>query len=324
MSSGALLYVNPLLAELDPRAWMRGYFFREDLGFDPLREVVQVKWDNFDFPQNVNAHDAALELVRLMLLYPGTPANPTDIICHSAGSQIANKVIREIVFLLSLLGVAGPFDWSGYRFWLAGDPEACFTGTSYLYPDAAPPVYPGNRPHTSSCPTPLEFHGGYGVGYGLPPVVDVEVNVVTNQYDGWAMAPLNANNSEIRRANGITFLGLLLGQRVWDFSLNCLMKQGPHNHKSYEKLDITGGEANGVFTYTDPLRPKVKHWYVRNYPVPSLVGKLKFLVRDLDMKRRPILDAAFGPFNPGTRRGLPVIITPPDYDAIAPSWFSLG
>lgn len=317
MSSGALLYVNPLLAELDPRAHLRGYFFREELGFDPLREVVQVKWDNFDIPQNVNAHDAMVELDRLMHAYPGTPEDPTDIVCHSAGDQVANKWCRERMPNTDL-------DLAGFRFWLAGDPEACFTGTSYLYPDAAPPVYPGNRPHTANCPTPPEFHGGYGVGYGLPFPCPVEVNVICNQYDGWAMAPLNPNNTEIRRANGITFLGLLLGQRVWDFSLGCLMKQGPHNHRSYENLEITGGEANGVFTYTDPLRPTVKHWYVRNYPVPSLVGKLKFLVRDLDMKRRPILDAAFGPFNPGTRRGLPVIITPPDYDAIAPSWFSLG
>lgn len=324
MSAGALLYINPLLAELDPLLHLSGYFFDEALGFDPGREIVQVKWANFEpIPQNQNAHEAALELVRLMLLYPGTPEDPTDIIAHSGGSQCANKAIREIDYLLSLLGYTGTFDWSGYRFWLAGDPESPFVGSCYLYPEACPPVYPGNRPHTANCPTPAQFHGGYGVGFGLPPVVPVEVNIITNQYDGWAMAPVDYMNSEIRRSTGITILGLVLtGKRVWDFSMTCVMKTKPHNHKSYQELDITGGTANGVFTYTDPLRPKVKVWYIRNYPVPSLLGRLKFLVRDLDIKRRPIMDAAFGPFNPGARTGLPVTITPPDYDAVSSSWFS--
>ncbi len=319
----ALLYVNPLLGIMDPRLMLAGRFVNDDLMPDVDRPIVNVKWDNFDFiPKNTNAHDGALELVRLMLLYPGTPADPTDIVCHSGGSQVANKAIREIEHLLALLG-GGTIDWSGYRFWLCGDPETCFTGASYLYPEACPPVYPGNTSHYPGCPTPPEFHGGYGIGFGLPFPCPVEVNVIIHQYDGWAMAPVDPDNSEMRRAQGISLFGILFGSRVWDFTLGCITKQVPHAGRTYYGLDIDAGTDGGVFTYTDPLRPSVKHWYVRNYPVPSLAKvRLKWLARDLDIKRRPVMDQAYGPYNAGSRRGLPVTIPAPDYDDTL-SWFSL-
>ena len=320
----ALLYINPLLGIIDPRVMFAGRFVDETKVADPDRPVVNVKWNNFDFiPKNTNVHPGALELVRLMLLYPGTPGDPTDIVCHSGGSQLANKAIREMDYLLSLLG-GGTLDPANYRFWLAGDPESCFTGASYLYPEACPPVYPGNTPHTASCPTPPEFHGGYGVGFGLPFPCPWTVNVVVHQYDGWAMAPLDPDNTEMRRSNGISLFGILFGQRVWDFTIGCVLKQASHSGKVYEKLDIDAGEAGGVFTYVDPLRPTVKHWYVRQYPVPSLSSvRLKWLARDLDIKRRPTMDAAYGPYNPTTRRGLPVTIDPPDYDE-GLSWFAFS
>lgn len=315
----ALLYVNPLLGLIDPRKVLNGRFVDEDFVVNPSRPVVNVKWKNFDpFPKNTNTHAAMLELDRLLHLYPGTPEDPTDIVCHSAGSEVADKWMREM----------GPFSdipVNSIRWWLLGDPEAPFTGACYLYPTAMPPVYPGVTPHTASCPTPPEFHGGYGVGFGAPPVCPWTVNYVIHQYDGWAMAPLDPDNVELRRFTGLTFFGIpLSGSRVWDFSLGCVLKQASHKGTTYEGVNIDAGLPGGVVTYVDPLRPTIKMWYVRQYPVPSLSNvRVRFLARDLDIKRRPIMDLAYGPYNPGTRKGLPVTIPPPDYAAV-PSWFALS
>lgn len=304
---GATLYIDPLLGPINPKKFMKGQF----LNHKPHLEVV---WPNMDpLPKNANAHIGMTNLTTLMTANQGSSGDPTNIIGHSGGSQIAMKWLREI-------GPTSPLPKGNYHFWLAGSPEQKYTGASYLYPAQSPPVYPGDPAngapaHDGSCPTPLANHGGYGIGSGLPATCPWHVNVISNQYDGWSDAPNSswATNAELSRKYGS--IAFFIPQYVWNHSPICLMKSlsGPHDAVEYETHSIAD---TGTQVYTDPANATVKYYYIPTYPFPSInkVKWITWLARNLDMARRPVVEAAY------THR--PVTMPTPDYSAV-PTWFGV-
>lgn len=305
----AIITIDPLLDSLDAKTFLGGRFLSEAHGYDPKRPVIRARWDNRDpIPSNQAAHDGMMELKRVLEANPGTALEPVDILCWSGGAQVAKKFARE-----QANGAALPAN--SVRVWAAGCPESKFTGASVLYPVDTPAVYPGNKPHTAGCPTPLAFHGGYGVGYGLPltiPACFVEWNEVINQYDGWADAPIVPTNSELTRIYGRIFF--IIVQRVWEktgfFSLLKSGGQGPHGEYQGRRAKTLDNQI----VFTDPDQPKVKYRYLPTYPFPSInrASRASATARNLDRQRRPVAETAWS---------RPVTIPPPDYSAAVPTWF---
>lgn len=290
--AGTILFCNPGLAGLLGSA---GDIKVANLLGGSLvggRKAVKVSpWNTTSFT-NASAHNNMMALDSFLTKYPGTSGTPTRVVGHSLGSQIIYKWLRE-------KGPTSPIATNTVEFYAFGCPEQRYTGASTLYPDNSPPKYPGDpahggTAHTGGCPTPSQFHGGWGVGYGLPTTIPWKVWCVANQYDGWADAPNDINNVEVKRVTK-TFFGIP-NQKAWDHSLFCLMKSTSGPHGQYDVKDSRPLTDTAVtFTYQDPVNANVKYIWQKTYPIPSLnsVKWISYTARSLDIARRPVLEQAY-------------------------------
>lgn len=253
---GTLLVLDPAFNKTPEKIFLGG-----ELAVG--RKVVRVWTDNWNisngfggiFPSG--AHAGAISFRNALKKYPGTVAVPTKVLTHSRGGSIAMKTIREWSAWLIANGV----DPATVEIYICGCPDAKFTGASYVRPTVDPPVYPGNRPHHILCPTPAQFHGGYGAGFGLPITMTwaCKVFIIIQEFDGWADAPA-VLNTQINRF-------------FTPGSISCLSRSGPSSpHSStgnnYRKLlsDPTNVK------YTDPAQTNVQYIWLRSPSIPSLVA----------------------------------------------------
>ena len=256
---------------------------------------VDVPYNNW-LISNDGAHDGMTKLYASILqYYPySTVAMPLQVVGHSMGGQVIQKLIREKTAALQAAGVAT----NRIKFIATGSPEHPVTGCSVLYPGAFPAVYPGTTAHTASCPTPAEFHGGNTVGYGLPTVVPWNVLFVARQYDGWCDAntdPANtaaADNASKGRGN--------------------------------IHLDYGAGilSAAAGYEYADPdstNRPLVRYRWAPTYPTASLQSAawFRWWARYKDQQTRPGIEAGHSTGTNGLGgTGRPVTLPTPNYAAL--------
>lgn len=332
---GTTLYCDPLMGSLKINTTLGGMFVAPAL---PNQKVVWVTWPNGGrgggsiLPSSAASYTCAQNIWTAVQAEIGTAtaADPLRLVGHSGGAQNIMRFIREFGDqLLALLASLGK-PISCIRFYCLGCPEQKFTGASYLYPSQSPPAYPGDGtkcganagPHDSNCPSAMEHHGGHGIGSGLPLDCPFFVDVVSMEYDGWAMAPTNPSHPELVKQFDI--LAFFIPRKVWDHSVICAMKasNGPHG-----EYDIKGSKSlshpdSFPFEDPDPLQPNVTYWYIRRYPFPGYdkIKAIRFLVRNKDMKNRASINAAFAATD--STHGMQISIPPPDYSAVA-SWFPL-
>ena len=148
-----------------------------------------------------------------------------------------------------------------------------YTGASYRYPTESPPIYPGG--------------GSYGTGgWGIPLTgVPWELHTVANEYDGWADAPNDIDNVEVKKTVG--------GKAVhWSHSIFSWTKSsnGPHSGKAYTKNLDTAYSYNDTAQGTDVWY----HW-IPTDPMPragALVW-LSFMKEQVETEARPILNEAY-------------------------------
>lgn len=278
------------------------------------RKLLQVNPYKSSSFTNEAAHQNMMNLDAMLHDYPGTAAVPTRVFGHSLGSQIIYKWMRE-------KGPTSDLDPDTIEFYAAGCPEQRYTGASTLYPDESPAKYPGDPAHggetwSEESPTPPEFYGGWGVGYGLPATIPWKLWCIAAQYDGWADAPNDPDNDQVKRVTKWFFIFPL--QKMWDHSLTCLMKSSSGPHSSYDSDDsIPLSDSDRNFVYQDPVNPTVKYVWQQTYPLPSLnnLAWITFLARALDIDWRPELEEAY------THR--PVSIDDPnEWDNASAGWFS--
>ena len=185
-----VLTLDPLFFPL-PNNWLRGELWSPASG----NTRVKVDWPNFPaflIPKNADAHTGMMNFDDALHEYAAE-----DIIGygHSAGGQIIYKWLREKA------PTAGSYaDPDKVRFICTGNPERKYNGASVVSPDKFPAVYPGLTAHNGGCPTPIEHHGGYGIGYGLPAGgIDYLLTDFVRQYDGWGDAPNRSDSPEANR-----------------------------------------------------------------------------------------------------------------------------
>lgn len=322
---GTTLYIDPLIGSLDGRTALGGMF--APVG----QKLVHVPWPNGGrgggsiIPSNAAAHTGMTNLYNAVVAHLGDASvgDPLNVIGHSGGAQIIMKMLREKRTDLQAAITAAGKTLPSVVFYPMGCPEQKFTGASYLYPEYSPPIYPGNpaqggTPHTSECPTPPAFHGGYTVGSGLPSPCPFTVHVVSTQYDGWSMAPTNPDHPWMTRTYDIFMF--VIARKMWDHSIFCALKSSSGPHGRYDTADSIPLSDPGAVSYTDPAQPTVKYWYLRTYPFPAFdkIKWLRFMARDQDKRYRPTINAAYGPTS--STRGMQVTVPLPDYTAVS-SWF---
>lgn len=301
-----VLCLPPLFGSL-VKEWLSSYTITA--GRSRVMVSCPNQWPITGHNPNVDADTSMRNLDAKMHEQTGT----FEVAAYSYGTEVVLKWMRE-------LGPTSSIDPADVKFILAGCPEMKFTGESYLWPaTACAAIYPGEIAHTTGCPTPPEFHGGYGVGYGLPAVCPWDVTFFTAQYDGHADAPKDSANAEMVKTIW-TPVGL---QKIWDTSVICASKQvssdpaglGPHG--SYNIRSLT--DPTNV-TYTDPDQPTVDYIWSRTYPIVGLFNDKwnRGYCRDQDAKRRPTVEAAYT-YDSGTKRGRPVTIPAPSYASLL-SW----
>jgi hypothetical protein len=297
--AGYLLYCNPGLFPMQPKTWLGGELLPDGQG--GTRKVAAVSpYNNFNFGAT-SADTKMKSLNKYLLKYPGTAQIPTRVVGHSLGSQIIYKWIRE-------MGPVSAIDPATVEFYTTGCPEMKYTGAAYLYPVETKPNYPGTQtPHTGDCPTPVQFHNGWGWAYGVPDIIPWKLWCIAAQYDGWADAPNNLNNAEVSRETKKAGW-FSAAQLLWSHSMTCYMKSMSGPHGGYTSIPLSDATRN--FTYQDPVNANVKYVWQMTYPIPSIKFSLsqRFTARDLDMARRPILEQAY------THR--PIVIPSPNYAAL--------
>lgn len=331
---GITLYTYPLIGTLKIKTTLGGQFVSNG------QKVIRVPWPNggaedggslLPSSQASGIGSANLRTQILAIIPELSATNMCDVVGHSGGAQNIMRCIREHGAEIQAAMQAAGKDLSWLRFWPLGCPEQKFTGASYLYPAQSPPIYPGdgtkcggtggnNGPHDSNCPSAYPSqHGGYGVGSGLPEPCPFTVNVVSNQWDGWSMAPTNMNHPALTKIYDV--LLFVLPRKVWDHNPVCYMKSSTGPHGKYDTKDSKTVPGPEAFSYTDPANPTVKYWYIRTYPFPGF-DKLwaRFLKRNRDMEQRPSIDTAFAATD--ATHGMQISIPAPDYTAVA-SWFPL-
>lgn len=329
---GHTLYLDPLLGTLKIKTTMGGMFVPPAL---PNQQVVWVEWPNGGrgggsaIPSNGAANTAVENLWTAVQanIASATAADPMRIVGHSGGAQAIMKFIREKWAALKALLISLGKPLNAVQFYCLGCPEQKFTGASYLYTANSPPAYPGDGTrcgasggaHDGTCPTPLQWHGGYGLGYGLPEPCEATVHVVSNQWDGWSMAPTNMNHPELNKIYDA--LLFVLFRKVWDHSIICYLKSSTGPHGRYDTKDSKTLSSPDVFSHLDPANPTVRYYYVRTYPFPGY-DKIwaRFLQRNKDMANRASIDAAFAATD--ATHGMQITIPAPDYTAV-PTWFPL-
>ena len=245
------------------------------------RSVSNVTYNNFSI-SNAAAHQGMIGLEILLKLYPGTPANKTHVLAHSMGSQIVFKWIRERTAKATWL------DPASVVFYCTGCPESPFGGSTVRHPGTYKAKYPGADSHDFLCPTPAEFHGGYGKGFGLPPKFPWTVYDIKNQYDGHTDAPAAASLSvpEIAECFSVdSILGL--------FS-KMMSSSSPHTrYEDGRKLTDAGVKVHNPGWSQAP-----NYWayWLPTYPTPQVdtSGRTEQEILAADMIKRPPMEAKYG------------------------------
>ena len=212
---------------------------------------------------------------------------PTIVVGHSAGGQFIYKWIREI-------GPTSPQDPATVVFYACGNPEMKYTGVIWRYTNEHTVIYPG--PSTNP----------YGDGWGLPTSgIPWTLHNVTNEYDGWADAPTDPDNVEVKAVVG--------GKSPhWNFStLNAWCKggDGPHGSQNYlHRVDYQ-------YSYNDTAQGTNVwyHWLPRD-PMPRAknLRLFSFMRQEVEEEERPILNQAYND-RPGNAAAL-AERTPPDVE----------
>lgn len=221
-------------------------------------------------PSNGNAADCVNKVYAAILANPGTAADPTNVLAWSMGSQGVDKLLREKGADLLATGVAP----NTLHFYLCGDPEHKFNGASVLAPGRFPAVYPGTTGHSIFCPAGCKasYHGGYGVGYGLPPNCAWYVDCLVMGYDGWC-------DFENDQANQLADMNAKYGRTNY-----------PGPHQSYGSFLLNDANT-GVYHET----ATVTYRYRSTYPMPLYAnsGKPASEIAVLDAHDRPTIERGY-------------------------------
>lgn len=277
--------------------------------------VYKVPDNPFDI-SNGGAHSTMMALYQWMLdVAPNvSPANPAIIPAHSRGTQVCLKLMREKGAALISQGV----DPNAYKFYLAGCPEAPYTGSSVLWPTLDVPIYPGvgtkcgkgGGSHDSTCPTPLPNHGGFTVGYGPPNPCPWKIWFIINEWDGWAHAPAGyASEPSFGRPR---FLGIPQGQPFFEPGnlINRMRFNGSHASGKYNRNPFDAAVPKATFSELN-----FTYIYLQIYPMPIAkeFDSIRVWAKQKDAKYRPLWKAAYTNMPSG------VVVPAPNY-AELPSW----
>lgn len=265
---GYFLYATPPGGKLDPKTYLGGIPAKG-------KKAVRIPMDDNMVTAflNSSAHADMLLLDAALHKYPGTPEDPTVVGLRSRTSEVGDKWQRE-------LGPKSDIDPDTVVFYFAGDPETRDTGACFLYPKEDEPAYPGTRVHYKGCPTPPEFHGGNGVGCGLPIVCRYFINVVIAEYDGWAMCPPPAG-LKIPEIKDFLTLG----------TKTCLSRRTDGPHGAYQ-VPLTDSRVRR-YSYKD--QPTVNYYVLPADQIPgiSLIKRIFGTWRADDKRRRLAVNPAY-------------------------------
>jgi hypothetical protein len=221
---------------------------------------------------NVNANDGMVKLCAALVQYKN--AGPIIVIGWSEGASVIKKTLREQTDYLISQGVTPDL----VRVYTCGDPEALDSGGTCLHPTAYPSTYPGTvTTHTTSCPTPVQWHGGNRIGRALPLNCPWTVDECICQYD-WPDCP--DNDTGVAHDNWNTGKGVGTGGR----------------HNDYNTFRLIQDAQHGV--WVDPQQPTVTYRFqlcpdgklplaLKNYPTDPAAA-LAF-----DQANRPTIEAAY-------------------------------
>lgn len=271
--------------------------------------VYKVPDDAFDV-SNFSAHATMMNLRQWILdVAPSvSPAAPAIVVAHSKGTQIVLKLFREQGAWLISQGI----DVNAFRFYLAGCPEAPYTGACVRFPTEDYPTYPGigtrcgkgGGSHDSTCPTPLPNHGGFTVGYGPPNPCPWKIWFIINEWDGWAHVP--DGYASVPSMGKERFLGIPYGQPYFEPGnlFNKMRFNGTHASSEYN-VDPFSSIPKVVFTELN-----FTYIYIQKFPMPKAQNKTRFWRRKLDQEFRPLWKAAYTNMPSG------VVIPNPDYNTV--------
>jgi len=259
--AGTLLYINAFTGDMSVKEFLGGML--APAGTKVINIPYPNKW--YNGVSNTHANTAVANLTAALANNQGTVGEPTVVVGHSAGAQFIYKWIREV-------GPTSPQDPTTVVFYAVGNPEQKYTGASYRYYSESTPIYPGN--------------GNYGDGWGLPTSgIGWTVHTVANEYDGWADAPNDPNNSEVVKKVG--------GKKEhWSHSIFCWTKSsnGPHSGKAYT------ANLDNAFSYNDTAQGTNVwyHWIPRD-PMPRAknLSGTNFARQEMEKYYRPILNEAY-------------------------------
>jgi len=270
MAAGTVLYINGFGSKgLDVKKVLAGMLHETS---DP---IINIYYPNqiLDGVSETHADTAMNNLDAALLANVGTVGNPTKVVGHSAGAQFIFKWIRE-------KGPTTSVDPTKVIFYGVGNPEMKHTGAIWRYPDDHTAIYPG----------PSTNQAGVGVGWGLPATgVTWEVHNIANEYDGWADAPNDPNNNEVKR---VISSGFLSSKKHWDTGIFCWTKgaDGPHSSLNYTK------NLDTAFSYNDTAQG-TNVWYhwipADNIPRVNALSWLSFVSESVAAQSRPELNEAY-------------------------------
>lgn len=250
---GTLLVMDPAFTRTPEKEFLNGELAAG-------RKVVRVWTDNWNisngsaFPLS-GGHGGAIHYRNALKKYQGTPADPTVTLTHSRGGEVAMKTIREWSQWLIDNGV----NPACHKIYMCGCPEIKFTGASYVRPTVDKAVYPGALAHNFFCPTPSAFHGGYGVGFGLPATMiwPVECWCVIQEFDGYADCPAGTN-AEVAR---YFIPGKIGPSRTGTTSPHISTNPGNYRKSLSDSTNVP---------YTDPVQTNVHYLWLRSDRFPSM------------------------------------------------------
>lgn len=204
----------PPLTNTKFEPWFRGEAFEG-------KTIIDILWPNA-WPSDSNAANGMNQLDEAL----NDIDDDIEVYLHSAGSQIGSKWRRQ-------KGPTSSVPVDKVLFVETGNPERMYGGACIVDPVGYRPVYPGTKPHYwLFCPTPSQFHGGVGVGYGEPPVSKYRVKSYTREGDGWSNYPSRPNPSAL----ALKCAKAGMGSTHLDYSD---VKLGSPDHLYYQEEQIT-------------------------------------------------------------------------------------